>query len=229
MLENLKNEVCQANRSLAESGLVILTWGNVSGIDRSNGLVVIKPSGVSYKDLVPELMVVVELQTGKVVGGNLKPSSDTDTHLELYRAFGSVNGIVHTHSTFATIWAQALMSIPAMGTTHADTFYGSVPCTRRLTESEINSDYEAATGRVIVETFSKLDPVQIPGVLVANHGPFAWGISVGKAVQNAIILEEIARMALYTHLLGNTKPISQPLLDKHFLRKHGDNAYYGQK
>lgn len=229
MLENLKSEVCQANRSLAESGLVILTWGNVSGIDRLNGLVVIKPSGVSYKDLLPEMMVVVELQTGKVVDGNLKPSSDTDTHLELYRAFDSIGGIVHTHSTYATIWAQALMAIPAMGTTHADAFYGSVPCTRILTESEINSDYEASTGRVIVETFAKTDPMKVPSVLVANHGPFTWGITAEKAVQNAIILEEVARMALYTNLLGNTKPISQQLLDKHFLRKHGTNAYYGQK
>jgi len=229
MLENLKLEVCQANRSLAESGLVILTWGNVSGIDRSNGLVVIKPSGVAYHDLIPEMMVVVELQSGKVVSGNLTPSSDTDTHLELYRAFSSIHGVVHTHSTHATIWAQALMEIPAFGTTHADTFYGSVPCTRLLTESEINSDYEAATGRVIVETFSAIDPMQIPGVLVANHGPFTWGSSPANAVQNAIILEEIARMALYTNLLGNTNPISQQLLEKHFMRKHGANAYYGQK
>jgi L-ribulose-5-phosphate 4-epimerase len=229
MLEKLKLEVCQANRSLAGSGLVILTWGNVSGIDRSNGLVVIKPSGVAYVDLVPEMMVVVELQSGKVVGGNLKPSSDTDTHLELYRSFASINAIVHTHSTHATIWAQALKAIPEMGTTHADTFYGPVPCTRILTEAEINADYEAATGRVIVETFSKTDPLQIPAVLVANHGPFTWGNSAEKAVENAVILEEIARMALYTNLLGNTNPISKPLLDKHFLRKHGSKAYYGQK
>lgn len=228
MLENLKNEVCRANQLLAESGLVTLTWGNVSGIDRSNGLVVIKPSGVAYKDLKPEMMVVIDLHDGKVVDGNLRPSSDTTTHLEIYRKFGLVNGIVHTHSTYATIWAQALMEIPALGTTHADTFYGSVPCTRPLTEAEINSDYEAATGRVITETFSSIDPLRIPAVLVASHGPFAWGISPDKAVQNAIILEEIAKTALYTKLLGRSEPITQQLLDKHFLRKHGDDAYYGQ-
>jgi len=228
MLEQLRLEVCKANRSLAESGLVILTWGNVSGINRTNGLVVIKPSGIAYGELKPENMVVVDLKSGKVVGGNLKPSSDTETHLELYRAFGSISGIVHTHSTYATIWAQALMEIPALGTTHADTFYGSVPCTRALTETEINSDYEAATGRVIVETFSAIDPLQIPAVLVASHGPFAWGVSPEKAVQNAIILEEVARMAVYTKLLRGTEPIPQYLLDRHFLRKHGDNAYYGQ-
>ena len=228
MLENLKVEVCNANLSLVENGLVMLTWGNVSCIDRATGLVVIKPSGVSYKELVTEMMVVADMETGITLEGSLKPSSDMATHLELYRSFKTIGSIVHTHSTYATIWAQALMEILVMGTTHADTFYGSVPCTRPLTATEINPEYEAATGKVIVETFSTLDPLRIPGVLVANHGPFTWGLTPDQAVKNAIILEEIAKMALFTRLLGRTEPISRQLLDKHFLRKHGDNAYYGQ-
>ena len=228
MLENLKVEVCNANLALVENGLVMLTWGNVSCIDRATGLVVIKPSGVSYKELVPEMMVVADMETGITLEGSLKPSSDLATHLELYRSFKTIGSIVHTHSTYATIWAQALMEILVMGTTHADTFYGSVPCTRPLTATEINPEYEAATGKVIVETFSTLDPLRIPGVLVANHGPFTWGLTPDQAVKNAIILEEIAKMALFTRLLGRTEPISRQLLDKHFLRKHGDNAYYGQ-
>lgn len=228
MLENLKSEVCKANLALVGNGLVMLTWGNVSCIDNSGQFVVIKPSGVEYRDMVAEMMVVVELESGKVVEGNLKPSSDTATHLELYRSFRGVKSIVHTHSTFATVWAQAELPVPALGTTHADTFYGEIPCTRRLTADEINEAYERNTGKVIIETFNGKDPLHVPGVLVANHGPFAWGTTAEKAVQHAAILEEVARMALYTRLLGGVSPIPRELLDKHFLRKHGDNAYYGQ-
>lgn len=228
MLENLKSEVCKANLALVGNGLVMLTWGNVSCIDNSGQFVVIKPSGVEYRDMVAEMMVVVELESGKVVEGKLKPSSDTATHLELYRSFRGIKSIVHTHSTFATVWAQAEQPVPALGTTHADTFYGEIPCTRRLTADEINEAYERNTGKVIIETFNGKDPLHVPGVLVANHGPFAWGTTAEKAVQHATILEEVARMALYTRLLGGVSPIPRELLDKHFLRKHGDNAYYGQ-
>jgi L-ribulose-5-phosphate 4-epimerase len=229
MLENLKIEVCNANLRLVESGLVILTWGNVSSIDREKGLVVIKPSGVSYHKLIPEMMVVIDLKTGEKVEGSLKPSSDTPTHLELYRSFTGIGSVVHTHSTFATVWAQACNSIPALGTTHADTFFGSVPCTRPLTKEETTKDYENNTGRVIVETFFEFNPLHIPGVLVANHGPFTWGTTSDKAVENAIVLEEVARMAFYTSMLTIKTPIQSYLIEKHFLRKHGTEAYYGQK
>jgi L-ribulose-5-phosphate 4-epimerase len=230
MLEQLKQDVCQANLDLVEAGLVIQTWGNASGIDREHDLVVIKPSGVPYAGMKPEHMVVVSLETGKVVDGNLVPSSDTPTHLMLYRAFKDVGGVVHTHSLFATAWAQAGRGIPAYGTTQADYWYGDVPCTRLLTPKEIKNDYEANTGQVIVETFSKLDPMQHPAVLVASHGPFTWGKDAHDAVHNAVVLEFIARLASETLRINpKTGPMQSVLLDKHFLRKHGPEAYYGQK
>jgi L-ribulose-5-phosphate 4-epimerase len=228
MLEQLKQEVFEANLALVKHGLVIFTWGNVSAIDREKGLIVIKPSGVSYDEMKVDDMVIVRLEDGKIVEGNLKPSSDTPTHLVLYRQFLSINAIVHTHSTYATSWAQSGKAIPALGTTHADHFYGAVPCTRLLTQKEIQENYEVETGNVIVETFKEIDPESIPGVLVAGHGPFSWGSSAMKAVYNAAVLEEVAQMALHTFTLGNQKPIDQFLLDKHYLRKHGKNAYYGQ-
>jgi len=230
MLEELKEKVCQANLRLVGEGLVIQTWGNASVIDREQGLVVIKPSGVPYADMKPQHMVAVSLERGKVIDGYLKPSSDTATHLVLYRAFPRIGGIVHTHSLYATAWAQACRPIPAYGTTQADYWYGEVPCTRRLTALEIKDDYEANTGRVIVETFKRLDPIQHPAVLVASHGPFAWGANVEDAVHNAIVLEFVARLAGETLRLNpKTKPMQLALLDKHFLRKHGPKAYYGQK
>ena len=230
MLEQLKQDVCQANLDLVEAGLVIQTWGNASGIDREHDLVVIKPSGVPYAGMKPEHMVVVSLETGKVVDGNLVPSSDTPTHLMLYRAFKDVGGVVHTHSLYATAWAQAGRGIPAYGTTQADYWYGDVPCTRLLTPKEIKNDYEANTGQVIVETFSKLDPMQHPAVLVASHGPFTWGKDARDAVHNAVVLEFIARLASETLRINpKTGPMQSVLLDKHFLRKHGPEAYYGQK
>ncbi len=205
------------------------TWGNASGIDRQRGLVVIKPSGVPYAGMTPRHMVVVSLQSGKVVEGRFKPSSDTPTHLVLYRAFPGIGAVVHTHSLYATAWAQAKRDLPSYGTTQADYCYGSVPCTRLLTAAEIRSDYEANTGHVIVERFRKLDPLQHPAVLVASHGPFAWGKNVADAVHNAIVLEFLARLASETLRLNpNLKPMQPALLDKHFLRKHGPNAYYGQ-
>ena len=228
MLEALKEEVYKANLSLVKHGLVLFTWGNVSGIDRKENLIVIKPSGVSYDDMQPNDMVVVDLN-GKVIEGKFKPSSDTLTHIELYKAFPEIGGIVHTHSTYAVAWAQALKAIPALGTTHADHFYGEIPCTRILTQEEVDRGYEKETGMVIVEAFKNINPVHMPGVLVGNHGPFAWGTNAGKAVYNAVVLEEVARMALLTFQLGNENPINQYLLDKHFNRKHGKNAYYGQK
>ncbi len=227
MLEDLKKSVFDANLELVRQKLVLYTWGNVSGIDRSANLLVIKPSGVSYDEMKAEDMVVVNLK-GEVVEGKFKPSSDTLTHIELYKAFPGIGGIVHTHSTHAVAWAQALKAIPAMGTTHADHFYGEIPCTRILSQEEVARGYELETGLVIVETFKDLDPLHTPGVLVGNHGPFAWGTTADKAVYNAVVLEEVARMALYTAQLGNENPISQYLLDKHFNRKHGKNAYYGQ-
>ena len=230
MLEQLKQSVCEANCKLPKHGRVAFTWGNVSGIDRAAGMVVIKPSGVEYEDLSPESMAVVELATGRVVEGDLRPSSDTDTHLELYRSFPAVGGIVHTHSRWATTFAQSRMGIPAFGTTHADYFYGEVPCTRDLTSEEIGGRYELETGRVIVETFADKNPMEIPAVLVCNHGPFTWGVDPNEAVYHAVVLEECAKMA-WQNLLFNydQQPISQELLDRHFLRKHGKNAYYGQK
>jgi L-ribulose-5-phosphate 4-epimerase len=230
MLEKLKAEVCQANLDLVCKGLVIETWGNASGIDRSRGLVVIKPSGVAYDGMKPKHMVVVSLADGKVVEGNLKPSSDTPTHLVLYRAFKEIGGIVHTHSLYATAWAQARRSLPAYGTTQADYWHGAVPCTRRLKSGEIKNNYEANTGDVIVETFGKTNPLQHPAVLVANHGPFTWGRDVADAVHNAGVLEFVARLASETLRINpRTQPVQPVLLSKHFLRKHGANAYYGQK
>jgi L-ribulose-5-phosphate 4-epimerase len=230
MLEALKEAVWKANLDLVKEGLVIQTFGNVSGIDRAEGLVVIKPSGVSYDAMKPEHMVVVSLETGKVVEGNLRPSSDTDTHVVLYRAFPAVGGIVHTHSLYATAWAQAKRPIPAMGTTHADYWHGEVPCTRLMTEAEIKGEYEARTGDVIVETFRGIDPLHKPAVLVASHGPFAWGRDAADAVHNAVILEYLARLASETLRINPETGTMQPgLLDKHFLRKHGPHAYYGQK
>ncbi len=228
MLEALKEAVLKANLDLVKHGLVMFTWGNVSGIDRTENLLVIKPSGVSYDDMQASDMVVVDLN-GKVIEGKYKPSSDTLTHIELYKAFPEIGGIVHTHSTYAVAWAQALKAIPAMGTTHADHFYGEIPCTRILTQDEVERGYEKETGVVIVETFKNKNPLHLPGVLVGNHGPFAWGTDADKAVYNAVVLEEVARMALLTFQLGNENPINQYLLDKHFNRKHGKNAYYGQK
>ena len=223
-------QVCEANLDLVKEGLVIQTWGNASGIDREKGVIVIKPSGVPYASMKPQHMVVVSLETGKVVDGYLKPSSDTPTHLVLYRAFPKIGGIVHTHSLHATAWAQARKGIPAYGTTQADYWYGDVPCTRLLSPQEIKGDYEVNTGRVIVDTFKKMDPVQHPAVLVAGHGPFTWGASVGDAVHNAVTLEFVARLAGETLRLNpKTKPMQPALLDKHFLRKHGPKAYYGQK
>lgn len=229
MLAELKRKVFRANLDLVRAGLVMLTWGNVSGVDRDTGNLVIKPSGVPYDDLKPEHMVVVSLASGKVVEGKLKPSSDTATHRELYRAFKHVGGVVHTHSLYATAWAQARREIPATGTTHADYFHGPIPCTRSMTLKEIKTDYELNTGRVIVERFQKLDPRAVPAVLVANHAPFVWGSTVENAVENAEVLEYIARLANET-LRANpsTKVMPQALLDKHFFRKHGAGAYYGQ-
>ncbi|WP_308861734.1 L-ribulose-5-phosphate 4-epimerase [Paenibacillus radicis (ex Xue et al. 2023)] len=229
MLKKLKQAVLEANLDLPKYGLVTFTWGNVSGIDRERGLVVIKPSGVPYEDLKAEDMVVLDLE-GNVVEGSLKPSSDTATHLVLYKAFPKIGGIVHTHSPWATSWAQAGRAIPALGTTHADYFYGEIPCTRKMTEAEIKGAYELETGNVIVETFKDLDPAQIPGVLVNCHAPFNWGKNPHDAVHNAVVLEEVAKIALNTFNLNPAiEPMDQTLLDRHFLRKHGANAYYGQK
>ena len=232
MLEKLKAEVCKANLDLVVKGLVIETWGNASGIDRERGLVVIKPSGVPYDGMKPKHMVVVSIADGKIVEGNLKPSSDTPTHLVLYRAFSKIGGVVHTHSLFATAWAQAQRGLPSYGTTQADYWYGDVPCTRLLKPAEIKNDYEANTGEVIVKTFQKLkfDPLQHPAVLVASHGPFTWGQDVADAVHNAGVLEFIAQLASETLKINpKLKPMQSVLLDKHFLRKHGPGAYYGQK
>lgn len=231
MLEVLREAVCRANRELPERGLVLYTWGNVSGIDRSQGLVVIKPSGVRYDALAPEDMVVVDLD-GHVVEGRLNPSSDTRTHLELYRAFPQIGGIVHTHSTYAAAWAQAGQDIPCYGTTHADYFYGSIPCARCLSKTEIDGDYEGNTGRVIVEIFRKrnINPVHVPGVICAGHGPFTWGNNPAQAVYHSVVLEEVARMAILTRQVCPSAHVApQAMLDKHFLRKHGPNAYYGQR
>ena len=229
MLEELKNRVFVQNLALVKHGLVVLTWGNVSAIDRESGLVVIKPSGVSYDTMTADDMVVVDLETGRVVEGKYKPSSDTPTHLHLYKAFPNVGGIVHTHSTNAVAWAQAGESITAYGTTHADAFYGNVPCTRALTKEEIENEYELNTGVVIEETFAELDYDAIPAVLVKNHGPFTWGKTCEKAVENAVTLEEVAKMAAITRTVKADAPrVDQYLLDKHYFRKHGKNAYYGQ-
>lgn len=228
MLEELKQQVWQANMDLQKHGLIVFTWGNASGIDREKGLVVIKPSGVDYDQLQPEDMVVLDLE-GNQVEGTLRPSSDTPTHVVLYRKFPDIGGVVHTHSTCATAWAQAGKSIPAFGTTHADYFYGEVPCTRSLSKGEICGKYEEETGNVIVEKFQKRNPIHVPGVLVANHGPFSWGKDAHDAVYHAVVLEEVAKMALHTCSMNpEVKVMDQTLLDKHFLRKHGKDAYYGQ-
>ena len=228
-MKTLRHQVWQANMDLQRHNLVTFTWGNVSGIDRESGLVVIKPSGVEYSELSAENMVVVDLQ-GEIIEGNLKPSSDTATHLELYRQFPSIGGIVHTHSSYATSWAQAGAAIPAFGTTHADYFYGHIPCARALTQQEIQSDYELNTGKVIVETIGATDPMAIPGILVREHAPFTWGTDPHNAVHNAVVVEEVAKMAFRTLSINpSTLPIPQTLLDKHYLRKHGKDAYYGQK
>lgn len=231
MLEKLKEEVYKANLELPKRGLVLFTWGNVSGIDREKGLIVIKPSGVEYENMKAEDMVVVDLE-GKVVEGELNPSSDTPTHIELYKKFPNIGGVVHTHSTHATIWAQSGRDIKAYGTTHGDYFYGPIPCTRKMTPEEIGGEYEKDTGTVIIETFEKrgIDPDSVPAVLVNSHGPFTWGKNPHDAVHNSVVLEELARMAMYTEQINkDIQPMQQELLDKHFLRKHGVNAYYGQK
>lgn len=231
MLETLKQSVCDANLLLPQYGLVTFTWGNVSGIERQQGLVVIKPSGVEYNTMTAEDMVVVDLK-GNPVEGRYKPSSDTPTHLELYKNFPNIGGIVHTHSSWAAVFAQAGRGIPAIGTTHADYFNGEIPCTRPMNPTEISNQYEAETGVVIVETFHKrnIDPDLVPGVLVYSHGPFTWGINPIQAVQNAVVLEEVARMCFHTLLMKPGVTAMQPeLLNKHFKRKHGENAYYGQE
>lgn len=228
MLEQLKQEVLEANLQLPRHQLVTFTWGNVSGIDRKQGLVVIKPSGVTYEQLQRDDLVVIDLE-GNKIEGELKPSSDTPTHLVLYRNFPDIGGIVHTHSSWATSWAQAGRGIPALGTTQADYFYGEIPCTRNMTASEIQTEYELETGNVIVETFNDRDPHKMPGVLVKNHGPFCWGTDAGNAAHSAVVLEETAKMAYRTEQLNpSVSPMDPKLLDKHFLRKHGPNAYYGQ-
>ena len=230
MLEELKEKVFHANLELVKHGLVIFTWGNVSAIDRETGLVVIKPSGVSYDDMKAEDMVVVDLE-GKVVEGRLKPSSDTPTHVVLYKAFPEIGGVVHTHSTYATAWAQAGCDIPNIGTTHADYFYGEIPCVRCLTKEEINSAYEENTGHLIVSEFKRMkkDVMAVPAVLYKNHGPFFWGKDAKEAIHNAVVLEEVAKMAYRTELIHpQVAPAPQELQDKHYFRKHGANAYYGQ-
>ena len=232
MLEQLKQQVLEANLALPHYGLVTFTWGNVSAIDRQQGLVVIKPSGVSYEQMQRDDMVVVELENGRVVEGAKRPSSDTDTHRALYLAWPDIGGIVHTHSRHATIWAQAGRDIPAWGTTHADDFYGAVPCTRKMTDAEIKERYEWETGQVIIETLRdrEIDPLAIPAVLVNSHGPFCWGKSADDAVHSAVVLEEVAYMGIFSQQLAPELPVmQQTLLDKHYLRKHGAGAYYGQK
>jgi L-ribulose-5-phosphate 4-epimerase len=228
MHEELKKFVCDANIELQKRNLVIYSWGNVSGIDRAAGIVAIKPSGISYEKLTADKIVLVDL-AGKVAEGNLAPSSDTPTHLELYRNFKSIGGICHTHSMSATVWAQACREIPCLGTTHADYFYGAVPITKPLTKKEIQNDYELNTGKAIVKLFSRIDPMQMQAALVANHGPFSWGKTASQAVEAMVILEEIATMAMRTLVLNQKQcQINKELLDKHYLRKHGEDAYYGQ-
>ncbi len=228
MLNDLRNEVLEANLELVRQGLVIYTWGNVSGIDRERGWVVIKPSGVRYEEMTAEDLVIVDLD-GKTVEGSLRPSSDTPTHLELYKAFPEIGGVVHTHSVHAVAWAQAGHDIPSLGTTHADYFHGPVPCTRDLTPEEVAGAYEAETGRLIAETFRERNPMETPAVLVRSHGPFTWGKDAAEAVYHARVLEEIARMAILTLGIDPGARLPKMLEDKHFMRKHGPGAYYGQK
>lgn len=228
MLKKLKEEVLAANLELVAKNLVVYTWGNVSGIDRKEGLVVIKPSGVPYDELKVNNMVVLNLE-GRVVSGRLRPSSDTPTHLELYRRFPAIGGVAHTHSPWATVWAQAGLNIPCFGTTQADYFYGEIPCTRPLTREEIAADYELNTGKVIAEWYKTEKPTDLPGILVHSHAPFTWGQDAAAAVYNSVVLEEVAKMAYFTRQLNPmVKPVDQSLLDRHYLRKHGSNAYYGQ-
>lgn len=227
-IQELKQQVFQANLDIVKHGLVIFTWGNVSGIDREKGWMVIKPSGVSYDDMKAEDMVIVDLE-GNIVEGKLKPSSDTPTHVELYKAFPSIGGIVHTHSTYATAWAQAGCDIPNIGTTHADYFSGDIPCTRDMTEPEVKGEYEKETGAVIIERFSELNPAHIPGVLVKNHGPFSWGKDPHEAVHNAVVMEQVAKMAFIAYQVNPNLTMNELLIQKHFFRKHGPGAYYGQK
>ncbi|MCH5189462.1 MAG: L-ribulose-5-phosphate 4-epimerase [Oscillospiraceae bacterium] len=230
MLEALKEQVCKANLLLPKYSLVTFTWGNVSGVDREKGLMVIKPSGVEYDGMKPSDMVVVDLKTGKKVEGELNPSSDTDTHVVLYNTFPNIGGVVHTHSRWATVFSQAGRGIPALGTTHGDYFYGEIPCTRKMTAEEIAGKYELETGNVITETFKDRNPDDIPSVLVHSHGPFCWGTDPDNAVHNAVVLEELAFMAWHNLIMNpDIPPMQQELLDKHYLRKHGANAYYGQK
>ena len=229
MLTELKERVFKANLDLVKQGLVIFTWGNVSGIDRERGLVVIKPSGVSYDEMKAEDMVVVDLTTSQVVEDELNPSSDTPTHLALYRAFPNIGGVVHTHSTYATAWAQAGLDIPNIGTTHADYFYKDIPCTQDMTAEQIEGDYELETGNVIVERFEGINPDHTPGVLVKNHGPFSWGTTPDKAVYNAKVMEQCAKMAYIAKMLNPELEMNPLLIEKHYMRKHGPNAYYGQK
>ena len=230
MLEQLKQEVCESNLELHNRGIVIYTWGNVSGIDRASGNMVIKPSGVAYEQMTAEDMVVVNVQTGEVVEGKWKPSSDTATHLELYRAFPKIGGITHTHSVNAVAFAQAGLPVPALGTTHADYFYGDIPCTRELTEQEVKEAYEANTGKVIVESLNPMDTdiMAIPAILVKNHGPFTWGKNAAESVYHAVVLETVAEMAMKTLQLNPQSELKQYVLDKHYFRKHGAGAYYGQ-
>ena len=227
MLDELKERVFKANLEIVKKGLVIHTWGNVSGRDPDTGFIVIKPSGICYDSMKPEDMVVLDNE-GKTVEGKYKPSTDAPTHLLLYNTFSLIGAVVHTHSTYATSWAQAGKAIPPFGTTHADHYFGEVPCSRKLTDNEVNTSYEVNTGKVIVETLKGLDPLSVPSVLVNSHGPFCWGADTDEAVHNAVALEEIARMAFYTVLLGHRKPIDGYLLDKHYRRKHGKDSYYGQ-
>ena len=230
MLEELKKVVCDANLDLVAKGVVIYTWGNVSGISDDRKYMVIKPSGVDYDGMSPEDMVVVSIETGERVEGKWKPSSDTKTHLELYRKYPAMKGIVHTHSTNAVAFAQAGMDIPALGTTHADYFYGDIPCARELSQEEVESDYETNTGKVIIETIEdrKIDPMAVPGIVVKNHGPFAWGKSPANAVYNAVVMEKVAEMDIKTLALNPNAEMKQYVLDKHYMRKHGPKAYYGQ-
>lgn len=231
MLEELKKKVYEANMDLVRHGLVIFTWGNVSGIDRERGLVVIKPSGVDYDTMTPDDMVVVDLHTGEVVEGSLRPSSDTPTHLVLYRAWPEIGGVVHTHSTYATAWAQAGIDLPNIGTTHADYFHNAIPCTADMTEAEVKGQYELETGNVIVNRFrlGGINPVHTPGVLVKNHGPFSWGKDPHEAVHNAVVMEQVAKMAFVAYSVNPRLTMNPLLVEKHFSRKHGPNAYYGQK
>ena len=231
MLEELKQKVYKANMDLVRHGLVTFTWGNVSGIDREKGLVVIKPSGVDYETMTADQMVVVDLNTGAVVEGDLRPSSDTPTHLVLYRAFPEIGGIVHTHSTYATAWAQAGKDLPNIGTTHADYFHNAIPCTDDMTAAQVQGDYELETGNVIVDRFvrAQINPMHTPGVLVKNHGPFSWGKTPAEAVHNAVVMEQVAKMAFIAYSVNPELTMNPLLVEKHFSRKHGPNAYYGQK